>query len=556
MPSVLHEYTQKLVVSYFILISALVILAQTLYRDYFKALINLALSEEYSYLLVSFFSVFATIYLSMKFVGFSYGIRISKFLASLIALTTSIVLYVISLRSTEYVVQLQGAGFALTFISLILFVYEPSTPSDVIPLLTPLLLIPLPTSIVDSLTPVLSRLIGRIAAALTGATYIESTFVVLGVETPMGFINFSVETACSGIVTLSSVLSVFPVISYMISASRSSAMRKLLVALISLFAGLSIGFLGNLIRVLLVVLVARYVNPQLALTVFHYSPSVVYSTVSTFLAYYIAVKYASLERVLPKPLLTDKPVPHISWEMFSGSLVVVILLVSSIHIFLATTLPSRNALNSFTIYVDNLERAINNPVALLGESSALIVHASKDEYLTRVIGALNVLRVRVLLDGEFYTGFVEVVDNPARLHTWQLCLTLQGYNVVSSWSKEVDSREISYILVEKEGRNYILAYTVFPVVVKTPGLESLMYLRVSLFRNFENLEEVVDRLTSAVLELTPLQLEETWNVDVYVYIVISYALVAILLAYFCLMTFGLVVSRFKNKFSMADQIVK
>lgn len=543
MLNVLREYSRKLVISYFVVVSMLIILAQTLYRDYFKSVIDLALSEEYSYLLVSLFSVLSTMYLSIKLVGFSYGVRVSKILASLTILTMSIVLYVVSLRNPEYMIQLQGASFAMVFMSLVLFIYEPSTPGDVVPMLTPLLLIPLPTSIVDSLTPVLSRLIGKVVSILTGAIYVESTFVVLKVETPLGIYSFSIEAACTGIVTLSSVFSVFPVLAYMITASKSSTTRKILVALMSLLSGLLIGLLGNLIRVLLVVLVARHVNPQLALSVFHYSPSVLYSIFSTILSYIIAVKYTGLDRALPKPLLSDKSIPHVSLEVFSGTLIILVLLMSSIYSTLVLTLPARSVSSSHVIHVDSIESAIHNPTILLGASAFHVVHNVRDDYLTRVIGALNVLRVRVLVDGEFYTGFIEVVDTPARLHTWQLCLTLQGYKIISSWSTEVDSKQVSYILMEKEGENYILAYTIFPVVLRATGLESVMYLRVSLLKSYINPERDVERVTKAVLELTPPEVFNVGEFDVGVYIILSYALMGILLAYLCLMLLVSVTSR-------------
>ncbi|MEM4936534.1 MAG: hypothetical protein QW780_05970, partial [Sulfolobales archaeon] len=57
-------------------------LAQSLHRCFFESVIKLSLSEEYSYVLVALTTVLAAVYLSIRYVGLSHSVRLSKVLAS------------------------------------------------------------------------------------------------------------------------------------------------------------------------------------------------------------------------------------------------------------------------------------------------------------------------------------------------------------------------------------------------------------------------------------------------------------------------------------------
>ena len=103
-----------------------------------------------------------------------------------------------------------------------------------------------------------------------------------------------------------------------------------------------------------------------------------------------------------------------------------------------------------------------------------------DAFLTRVLGALAVYRVRVVTISGIYSGYIEVVDTPARLHTWQLCLTLQGYNITSSWSESINCTRVSTIVLEKAGWRGVLLYTIIPVSISTSGDSTTLYTRISI----------------------------------------------------------------------------
>lgn len=545
--TLVRDYTVKLAASYTFFAAVLVFFMQTVYRDYLKSLVSLALTEEYSYLLVSLFTVFATMYLSVKFVGLSYGIRLSKLVASLAGFSTSILLYIISTQNVEYSIQLQGASLSLLFVSLILFIYEPVSPTDVVPLLTPLLLIPLPAGVVDSVTPLLSKLVGRVAAFITGVEYVESAYAYLRVETQAGTYEFVVEAVCSGIVTLSSIISVFPVLAYMITVSTASPRRKLAAALLSLVAGIGVGLTGNLVRVLLVVYVARYLNPHTALTVFHYSPSILYSALSTIISYYIAFKYANLRYILPRPLVVNRQLSLAPWEAVSGTILILTIMVSTICLAL-TSIPTTGLRGGLTISVESVEHLVENPILILNGNGVHVVYNIRDSYLARILGALNVHRVRVVVDGNLYSGYIELVDTPARLHTWQLCLTLQGYNVLASWSSGNGVNQFNYILIEKNDLQYILVYKLFPVVVKTPSYETVIYARISLLRPCSDLNTCIDKVTLALLKLVPVDESALVSTNYLEPLtLVTYILMGTLLGYVALISLSLIVSKLRSR---------
>ncbi|MEM4551113.1 MAG: hypothetical protein QXG82_06725, partial [Sulfolobales archaeon] len=95
-------------------------LAQSLYRGFFESVIKLSLSEEYSYVLVTFTTVLAVVYLSIRYVGFSYSVRLSKVLTSAFLYTLAASTRLLSSFSPEYCVILQGLSFALFFVATVL----------------------------------------------------------------------------------------------------------------------------------------------------------------------------------------------------------------------------------------------------------------------------------------------------------------------------------------------------------------------------------------------------------------------------------------------------
>jgi exosortase/archaeosortase family protein len=476
-----RESILKLAVGFTIVSFLLGFTMETAYRDFFQSITKLAGSEEYSYIIVSLFSVLAVLYLSVRYTGFSYGIRPSKMILTTLIVLISAAIYIASGIDIEHRVQLMGLSFALFFIALIILIYDLNTPSEIIPLLTPFLLVPIPAGFLDAVTPILSRYIGRFVGYLTGVRVIEMPgFTQLELITPSGEVaRLSVEAACTGIVTISSIIAIVPILLYMISFSIDKPLRKLTIAIISILVAFTIGIVGNILRVLIVVYIASRTSVEQAYTVFHYSPSLLYSTLSVLSAFYIVNKYSHFQAFFSRVLRSSRFITA-SWEYIAGVFLVAFIFTGIVNFALLEAQAGGIEQSYIAIRIDDAQKFIQKPDEYL--SSSLIRFSSReyDAFLTRVLGALAVYRVRVVTISGIYSGYIEVVDTPARLHTWQLCLTLQGYNITSSWSESINGTRVSTIVMEKAGWRGVLLYTIIPVSISTSGGSTTLYTRISI----------------------------------------------------------------------------
>jgi len=499
--TIYRDYTYKLTIGFTFISLLLGLTIQTVYRDLFSSLVKLALTEEYSYILVALFSTLFVIYLSLRYTGFSYGLRVSKILASILLALLSLSIYQFSIIDLEYRVQLQALSFSLFFIALVTLVYEPNTPGELIPLFTPLLLTPLPASFLDSVTPVLSRYVGRLVGFIAGVRVVEAPgFTQLEVVTSTGETAIlSVEAACTGIVTVSSLIAIAPLIIYMLTFGVDKPLRKAGISIAAVAASLFIGILGNIIRVLTVVYMAKWFGVEQAYDFFHYSPSLIYSAISTVIAFRIVEKHARFRKTFSR-ILVKQVGERVTWSYVLGVFAVSIIFTS---IFTAAAVHATGTPpgQSVGIRPGSVEEIVENPEKYLSTGSIAFTSKQYDSFLTRVLGALAVYRVGIRAFNEYYTGYVEVVDTPARLHTWQLCLTLQGYNILASWAEEVNNTRVVFISLEKQGWRGVLAYTLLPIPAGIGNAETTVYIRVSAMKSGEP-GSLASRLTVLLSELS------------------------------------------------------
>lgn len=82
----------------------------------------------------------------------------------------------------------------------------------------------------------------------------------------------------------------FPILLYLTVASTGGTRKKVYASVASLLTSLLIGFAGNVLRVILVIIAVKLIDPETGLTLFHYSPSIVYASVSAATAVVIIRK--------------------------------------------------------------------------------------------------------------------------------------------------------------------------------------------------------------------------------------------------------------------------
>lgn len=491
-------------ISAFILttIISIILGLSSFYKVFWSGLSSLLLDEGYGYLSVALVIVLILIYMSLRESGFSIGFSPLRLLASLLLVDLSLLFYFLSNLYLDYVVQLQGLSLTLLFLSLLLLVFRPVYARDILPLLSLFLLIPPPSGFFDSLTPWLSRSIGSLIAWLSGSGFQSGPgYALLYVSSPAGTVSFEVARACTGIVTMSSVLAVAPVILYLLAYSPRGVLSKLLASLLALTAGIMVGLIGNIIRVLLVVVGTRLWGPGIGLELFHYTPSIIYSALSVWLSFLVAFRIGGLNESLPRIRIGAGPG---TIRGIAGVTIVLLMLAGSYASIIeaAGYLSGRGDGSGRSIVAaPSIDGFLADPLDYMNSGFKVLSNV-KDEWLTSVLNALDVYRVLLEYNGSVYNGFVEVVDNPGRLHTWQLCLQLQGYTINESHTMDVNGSIINVIYMEKNNRGYVLSYRLIPVDVETADGEVLkMWVRASILSP-GGLGEV-SKMRDALLSMTP-----------------------------------------------------
>ncbi|WP_440059915.1 hypothetical protein ACSU1N_01795 [Thermogladius sp. 4427co] len=468
-------YRKELLTIYMGFVGLVSVLTSTLYRKFIDSIISLMFTEEHSYLFVVIVSVFLVLYLSFRERIIMFEIRISKMIVASLALTFAAFFYLQAIGETEYLVQYMGLSFSFTVLGLYTLLFTPSSLRGLITYISIFLLTPLPTSILDSLTPALSRLVGRIVSLVTGAGYIDVNGIAyLVVSMGGGETRLLVGQACTGIVTISSILATIPLVLYLLAYGRTRLSKRIIAGALSIAVGLLVGLLGNIIRVILVVEGVKYLGLNEGMALFHYSPSIIYSALSVAIVFYIVNKLGGIGKIVPSPRYVEIPVRR---SRMLG-LFLLVLLLTSLFILGLSDIPIATS-ESIPLINTTPEEFIKHPETyILGNFT--IVNSVDDPFLTQVLGAFNVRRSIVIYGGVVYNSFIEVVDTPARLHTWQYCLSLQGYNITYSWTEPVGWLTATFIEASKTGEYYTLAYITAPIRVGLAGNIVQLYIRLSI----------------------------------------------------------------------------
>ena len=496
-----------------LLVVLLVTSLSPFYKVYLYSLGKLLFDEGYGYLSVALVGLYITLFNSIKQSGYSFGVSPGRTIAGLFLLVVSLIFYFSASIDTQYMVQYYGLSYVFLFLSLSIVVFTPVYKRDLIPLFSIFLLVPPPPNWIDLLTPKLSRLVGSIAAAISGAQLVKGPgYSVLLVHTNNGIVRFQVEFACTGIVTMSSILVVFPVILYLLAYSPRSSARKLAASLLALVVALLLGFIGNLIRVLLVVYGARALGPETGFRLFHYSPSIVYATLSLLAGFYIADKVGAIRLALPR--LRKGPSIY-SPKAVGGVLLILLFFVSLFTGVIGIANYTANSTANVSIRITRepamIIRApspsdyLSSPFKYLNlyATGVKITGIAKDEQLTRILNAFVVYRIIIRSGNDSYLGYLEIVDTPGRLHTWQLCLTLQGYKVIDSYTRDVNGTLVYFIDFRRGGAGYLLAYVLLPTRVVSPVGSVDLYTRISIIspynlKNRAEREELMSRLLASL----------------------------------------------------------
>ncbi|MEM1541158.1 MAG: archaeosortase/exosortase family protein [Ignisphaera sp.] len=465
-----------------VLILVAIALAATLYiayRDYLYVYIRLMLTEDYSYLVVAL-PIAVGVFLKVILDRFSIeGINVFRAVTSVMFLSTAITFYVIGETVTEMYIELKTLSIVFLLWSfLALFLRSRKLMTGILSMMLLLILIPIPRPIADGLSSFLTEIVARTAAHITSTKLTESNGIIVLITKDSTGIERSFEIApiCSGIVSFLSVLSIAPLVIYLSSKSSTSIRRKAMYTTLSIVSAILTVFLGNISRLVLIILVTRTIGFEEALKFFHYTPSILYVAIATALSLYIISKI-SKEKAVVKPYTISYMKPSIA---FSGS--IALLLFIAIVFNVLAPAASTVTLAQTTPSVISLPKLLENPTTIVLNSTDIFLFKDVPEpRLGTALGIPIIRSIAFMYNNTIFLGYIEVADVPTKFHGWYVCVTLQGYRIHRSWT-ELGNITINHMLISKSGNMMLLSYAIYRYILQ----EGTTYIRLSIMTPISN----------------------------------------------------------------------
>ncbi len=446
--------------------------------------------EEYTYLLIL---IPLALVVLLKIIA-KHGVIVEKpsienIVAGLVSLGLSASFYSLTLLNPQYILQL--SMISLVFFAWALLITVMNYDKWWIPLLILgllLSLVPLPMSYIQGAAYSLTPVVTKAAAWLTGARIVETrVYTALRVIDKDGVSRtFRIAPVCSGITSLLSILSLLPLILYIVAESNDRWFRKLFYALISAFSSAAAVFIGNILRLSMIVWVARSMGYNEAIGAFHSFPSIIYVSAATIIGIFFITRLGvpgKRSPIIPHGIRKiSRPRLHVPSTLLTSLLVVFMVLVAASSQYVSQPVPT----------VSFAEMLSNPSIIVFNQSRKTLVKSIPQPVIGEALGALDVRVISVRYRGRIYYGYLELAESPGRFHGWYVCLSAQGYRIEKSWSESIHGLVINYMVISREGRRLLLGYTIYKYPVSLGGREITMYVRTSLFAQAYRVNEKVD----------------------------------------------------------------
>ncbi len=475
-------------------ISWIIYFLVTNYHGLFIEYSALVSTEEYSYLiLVPFISIFILVR-RLPRVTLEFGdLIINSLLWGLLLVLSSIINYT-SYGFSDYTMQLQALsmilmiwGFGILGLGIKNFIRLKAFFLSLIPL------IPIPRAILDEVARELSGIAGRIAGTLIGAEISHEPYgVLLTVLGPNGEpIRFSVVAGCSGVVSLSTaIMSVFLIADLVLTINRSRV-GKILAGLGLTAFIISIMFLGNVIRITLVLYSATQWGEKTALEIFHSTPSLITTSLAYTLLFLLYKKLGgTLEPFYSIKTSYSYIIKILGAKIYNQRFITVNLLIMVFVALLpisASVFPySKSKLNEAV----SVEYLSNYYMAYFPQDIrklySLNSPARMSDWEVRT-GVPTIFLAKGYYNYKTLYIYVEGAPSRSLFHDWPICLVSQKYRVIRTWFSldELTTKygkvflRVHYILFERGSISGLLVYTITSIPAQYGNLISPYYLKIT-----------------------------------------------------------------------------
>ncbi len=479
------------------------------YWNTIRGLVRLASLDEYSYLLAVPIIVAYIALRRISGLNIKLAISVQSIAFSLLLISISSYLYMISWTS-ELTLELQMLSLIFMFWAFTALIVNFETLAKIKSIIfLSLLITPVPRVVLDYMATLLSRKVAEIVAAITSAKLIIGTSVMLKTLGPHGeTIVFEIGPACSGVVSLMGFIVGLPLILDYICSAKASRRRKVLAATISSISLLILLLLGNITRIILIILSGRIWGLDTAMTVFHTTPSIILTVIT------VIIVMTVLFKIVPKGAFQETKPPSItsklSREVLVLTLIFLVLLAFITPQLLESTIPyTPIEVKGKVIPVEELSANITKYV--FNSSSIEILSDRRDKRVEVLLNIPIVRRVTLKYNKTIIYAYIEGSDNPSQFHGWPVCLTYQGYSLDKYWTEAVEGYAIelpvTYIEASKGFARMLMAYIRVPAIVSYGGFEKQFFIRTTLYtpirspditKKYSMLKEVISEVVGSL----------------------------------------------------------
>ncbi len=419
------------------------------------AILNAYLNNEvYSYLYITPLSVAILLYGMVS--RENIGISLKSLLTGLALLYLALLSLYCSAR-TPYIDQLLVLTIVLGVYGLVIMFIGGYNLKKIL-LVTPfiLLAIPIPLAIVFDLSAYLTRITGHLAVGLAKllGTTLEYTVregqQVVVINTPDGKAYLSLAPVCSGIIGLTSVLGVSPVIAFLAyRVNRREWYKKIGIFFIGMTVLTVLMFLANVLRLTIVFITTSYFGISIGYGLFHYTPEIVFIPPIAYIVIRVVEKIGNgidLSFKPPRIVIGSK---HLFYKQV-GFIVACILPLMLISSALSIASPNQYFINTY-----------EGPPALIDKKGVVYENLFSEysrEFTIRYIGRNpnweellgSTTRVHeyllIMLErGVEYHVYIEFSQQASQIHIWELCLKWQGITNFTSRRMTLVSPDQRYL---------------------------------------------------------------------------------------------------------------
>ncbi|RLG86475.1 MAG: hypothetical protein DRO15_06105, partial [Thermoprotei archaeon] len=284
------------VITLLIIFLSLAIIVKHVYGDFMGFYFRLAMLSEYSYILL-LLPIAIAVFIKVVLDRFQIvGANLVRVFTFTMFISISILLYTLANLVIGNIIEFITLSFIfLLWGILTLFLSSRSYVSAFLTMSIFLLLIPIPRSLINELLMTLTSIIAKIVSILTNsALSISTNYPVLSTIDNLGMVrSFEINPMSSGVITLTFIIAITPLIGYLVSRSTAPTTKKLGIGTVSILIAISAVLLGNITRLVLAILITKYWGYEIGLIISHYTLSVICIAIAITISIYLCTKLPS-----------------------------------------------------------------------------------------------------------------------------------------------------------------------------------------------------------------------------------------------------------------------